>query len=135
MTDYQTYHATQVAQLIRTLEAIPDSDGRTLMDNTLIVWGGELADGWHGYEKYFMLLAGGSWAFETGRYLHHPWKSTDIELLLPFGRTTTSGTPHHHVLVSVAQAMGLALDQVGLDKIEGKNGHRVQLTGPLESIG
>jgi hypothetical protein len=134
MSDYHRFHSEQMAYLISTLENIPDGQGQSLMDNTLIVWGGEMADGWHGYEKYFMMLAGGSWAFQPGRYLHYPWGSTPIDLMLPFGSFTQSGLPHHHVLVSVAQAMGLDVNQVGLHQLESRTGARVNLQGPLEGL-
>ena len=60
MTDYLSLHAAQVARLVALLESLPDIDGRSVMDNTLIVWGSELADGWHGYRHYNPVLIGGS---------------------------------------------------------------------------
>ena len=59
MTDYLTLHAEQVARLVSTLEATPDTDGRSVMDNTLIVWGSELANGWHGYQHHCPMIIGG----------------------------------------------------------------------------
>ena len=135
MTDYLIMHAEQISRLIHLLESIPDSDGQTLMDNTMIVWGSELADGWHGYRHYCPLIIGGSWHFRTGRYLH--WShQTPAQLLVPrsieqSGYTQFSGLPHQHFLVSVAQAMGLDNNHVGIKHVQSQNGDFIDCTGAL----
>ena len=133
MTDFLTRHAEQVARLVTVLEQLPDSDGGSIMDNTLIVWGSELADGWHGYEHYCPVLIGGSWHFRTGRYLHWPHQ-TPIEVLARDGFTSVSGLPHQRMLVSVAQAMGLDMNHVGIEHVQGQTGHMVDCTGPLDGL-
>ncbi|MEO0604725.1 MAG: DUF1552 domain-containing protein, partial [Myxococcota bacterium] len=57
MSDYTAHHAAQMGRLVSTLEGIPE-DGGSLMDNTLIVWGSELGDGWHSFERYCVSLLG-----------------------------------------------------------------------------
>ena len=138
MTDYARYHARQVARLVSTLEAIPDAGGGSVMDNTLIVWGSELGDGWHGYRHYCPVLIGGSWAFSTGRYLHWP-HDTPAEMRVPSqilagGTTRVSGMPHQKLLVSVARAMGLDLDHVGLTHVRGQRGDFIDVSGPLAGL-
>ena len=138
MTDYVTLHAEQVARLIALLESTPDTDGRSLMDNTLIVWGSELANGWHGYQHYCPIIIGGEWAFNTGRYLHWPHE-TPGKLLVPAsidpsGYSATSGLPHQHLLVSVAQAMGMTDDAVGLSHLQGQEGDYIDCSGPLPNL-
>jgi hypothetical protein len=138
MTDYAAYHARQVARLISTLEAIPDSSGGSVMDNTLIVWGSELGDGWHGYSHYCPVLIGGSWAFHTGRYMYWP-HDTPAEMRVPSqvltgGTTRLSGIPHQRLLVSVARAMGLEVDRVGLEHVRGQRGDFIDVTGPLDGL-
>jgi hypothetical protein len=49
-----------------------------------------------------------------------------------FGRR--AGTPHHHLLVGIAQAMGLDVDHVGLGEIINRDGERVPLTGSLPNL-
>jgi hypothetical protein len=51
------WHAEQVAHLARALAALPDGEG-TLYDNTLIVWGNELATGPHGLIDLPVVLLG-----------------------------------------------------------------------------
>jgi len=138
MTDYVQTHAEQVARLVSTLEAIPDAGGGSVMDNTLIVWGSELGDGWHGYRNYCPVLIGGSWAFKTGRYLYWPHE-TPAEMRVPTqilasGTTQLSGIPHQQLLVSVARAMGLEVDHVGLEQVRGQRGDFINLDGPLHGL-
>ena len=138
MTDYLVMHAQQVARLVTVLESLPDVDGSSVMDNTLIVWGSELADGWHGYRHYCPIIIGGEWHFRTGRYIHWPHE-TPIQILVPAqvapsGYSNTSGKPHQHLLVSVAQAMGISTNHVGLHHLQGQTGHFVSTSGPLPDL-
>ncbi|MBT6488506.1 MAG: DUF1552 domain-containing protein, partial [Deltaproteobacteria bacterium] len=133
MTDYLRMHTEQVARLVDLLSSIPDTDGQSLMDNTLIVWGSELADGWHGYQHYCPVLIGGSWHFQTGNYHYMPHE-TPIEIRTINGMTQVSGMPHQHMLVSVAQAMGLSDDHIGIKRIQSQNGTSVDCSGPLSVL-
>jgi len=133
MTDYLAMHGQQVARLVSVLENLPDTDGNSVMDNTLIVWGSELANGWHGYQHYCPVLIGGGWHFRTGRYIHRPHE-TPVNILTPTGYSETSGTPHQQLLVSAAQAMGLDIDHVGIKHVQSQGGVRVDCTGPLPDL-
>ena len=138
MTDYVQYHASQVARLVSTLEAMPDAGDGSLMDNTLIAWGSELGDGWHGYRHYCPVLIGGAWAFKTGRYMYWPHE-TAAQMRVPSqilagGSTQLCGMPHQRVLVSVARAMGLEVDHVGLEHVRGQRGDFIDLRGPLDGL-
>jgi hypothetical protein len=133
MIDYGRHHAQQFAALLSALASTPDIDGRSLLDNTLVVWGNELGDGWHGYHRYCTLMAGGSWYFEPGRYLHWPTGGTPASMMTPEG-SADSGIPHHHLLVSVARAMGVETDAVGLTEVRTPQGERIDLTGEIPEL-
>lgn len=133
MTAYMAVHAAQIARLLDRLEAIEDPQGGSLLDHTLVAWGSEMADGWHGYERYCVVLAGGGWAWPTGRYLHFPYRTGPITVVAPDGKVR-SGVPHQHLLVSLAKAMGLDVDAVGLSSIMTRDGELVDLTGALEGL-
>ena len=138
MTDYLTMHASQVARLVSVLESLPDVDGNSVMDNTLIVWGSELADGWHGYQHYCPVIIGGSWHFNTGRYMYWP-HDVPVRMLVPAGNSDDgysqfSGKPHQQLLVSVAQAMGVDINHVGIKHVQGQTGHWVDCSGPLPDL-
>jgi hypothetical protein len=133
MADYLTMHMTQLARLVDKLSAMPDVDGKTVMDNTVIVSGSELANGWHGYQHYCPLIIGGEWHFRSGRYMHWPHE-TPSRILAPEGFTSVSGKPHQHLLVSVAQAMGLSVDHIGLERVQSQDGNKIDLSGPLPDL-
>jgi hypothetical protein len=138
MAEYVKVHAMQVGRLVEVLESLPDVDGGSIMDNTLIVWGSELADGWHGYQHYNPVLIGGAWHFNTGRYVYRP-HTTPAEMLVPAsvnpgGWSEFCGLPHQHLLVSVAQAMGLERNHVGLKYVQGQRGDWINTTGPMEGL-
>jgi hypothetical protein len=129
MADYNRHHAQQIARLVALLESIPEGDG-SLMDHTLIVWGNELADGWHGYERLPAVVIGGEWAFRTGRYLRWSYESTPVPLVAGTGTTSGAGLPHQQLLVSAARAMGLDVDHVGQASAN-HQGRDVDLSGEL----
>ena len=135
MANYLTVHGQQVARLVSVLENLPDSDGNSVMDNTLIVWGSELANGWHGYQHYCPVILGGQWHFNTGQYWYRPHE-TPIRMLVPpslspTGYAEVSGLPHQHLLTSVANAMGVEENAVGLHHVQGQNGDWIDTSGPL----
>ena len=136
MADYVAYHTAQLAYLIGVLEQIPDAAGGSLMDHTLIVFASEMGDGWHGYQNWNALTIGGDWAWQTGRYLHFPDATTSpFSLALPDGSYSSgAGLPHQHLLVSVAQAMGLADDVVGMSELTAKSGERWSLSGGVPGL-
>ena len=138
MTDYIAMHGAQVARLISLLENLTDIDGRSVMDNTLIVWGSELADGWHGYRHWCPVIIGGDWHFRTGRYVHFPHEKPVQILAHPDqasgGYTETSGLPHQRMLVSVAQAMGLDTDHIGIESCQGQTGEHIECSGAIEEL-
>ena len=88
-----TWYSKMFAGLIGRLDAIPEGDG-TMLDNTLILWGSELAD----YETHafgpsmpFVSAGGANLGVKTGRFLDYG----------DFGQS------HNRLLVSACNAMGL----------------------------
>ena len=133
MIDCDVYTAGLVAQLLDLLAATPDVDGRSLLDNTLVVWGNELGDGWHGYRRYCPVLFGGDWALKTGRYVHLAEGGTPVDMATPEGMLP-SNIPHQHLLISIARAMGADVDHVGLPALRTPAGEDIDLTGDLEIL-
>jgi hypothetical protein len=89
------WHSSLVARLFDRLALIPEGDGSAL-DNTLFLWGNEISAGTtHSHVNMPFLMAGGAWAFETGRYRHY----TD--------------TSHADLLVAVLNAMGVPDQKFG----------------------
>lgn len=100
--------AEQLAELMTTLDAIPEGEG-SVLDNTLIVWGNELGRGnTHTHTNIPFLLAGGAGgALRMGR-------------VIDFG-----GRPHGQLLVSLLHAFGVPAETFG---------HPDYASGPLSDL-
>ncbi len=73
------WHHSQVAYLLDRMKSIQEPDGGTLLDNSMIVYGGSLGDGnEHGAVHLPTLLAGrGGGTIKTGRFVEHA-EPTDL---------------------------------------------------------
>ena len=83
------WHAKQLAYLMDKLASFPEGDG-TVLDNTLILWCTDIAQGQsHARRDMPYVLAGGAGgALKMGRYLKY------------------AGDHHNNLLVSILNAMG-----------------------------
>jgi hypothetical protein len=110
LVQINTWYAQQFAYLLGKLDAIPESDGTTLLDNTLVVWVNELAKGnIHSHAPLPIVMAGScGGAIKTGRYLK-----------------VANGTPQCNLLVSIANAMGVSMSTFG---------NPAYCTGPLSVL-
>ena len=66
-----TWEVEQLGNLLRALDSVVEADGSTLLDNTLVYFSSEIADGdSHQHDDLPVLLAGGlQGAVRTGRFL------------------------------------------------------------------
>jgi hypothetical protein len=97
------YYATQVAQLCDALRAIPEADGTSAFDNTVIVWCSEMGDGNHNTQDWPFVILGGGWHFTQGYYHNDPLD----------GGFDYSRNRYGNILTAVAQSMGLAIPRFG----------------------
>jgi Protein of unknown function (DUF1552) len=113
-TDYHKYHAAQFAKLLGLLKAIPERDGGTLLDHTLVVWCGQLANGDHTL-NYIPYVLGGKMggAVTPGRYVRYPRKPQDGATPYGWNVDGTVGLPHNMLFVALAQAMGVSASTFG----------------------
>jgi hypothetical protein len=110
LTRINRWYAEQLAYLVSKLKEIPEGESGSLLDNTVVLWGNELARGnSHAQQNVPFVLAGScGGALRTGRYLKY------------------DGTvPHNNLLVSVMNAMGVP-DQTF--------GNPAYCTGPLPRL-
>ncbi len=85
-----TWFAQKFAVLLDKLAAVREGSG-TMLDNTLVVWGTEVATGAHNFDNTpFIVAGGGAKGVRVGRLIN------------------AGGAFHHRLLVSIAQYMGLA---------------------------
>lgn len=90
------FHMEQFAYLIQRMDTIKESNGTSLLDNTLFTYGSGLGDGsTHQYNDLPIIVAGsGGGKFNTGRHIHMP-----------------EGTPLANLWLTQARVMGLKLDR------------------------
>jgi len=91
----QTWHSQLLANFLTRLSQIPEGSG-TVLDNTLVLWGNEVAEGnTHAHENIPFITAGGGWHFRTGRSLQY------------------TSASHNDLLVSVLNALGVEATSFG----------------------
>jgi hypothetical protein len=130
MTRYHTYNTEVIASLALALDAVPEGGG-TMLDNTLIVTGGELGSGGHSYARLPHVLIGNAGGkFKTGRYLH-----TGQRFAVPAGGYDRAliGPPHAKLLTSIAQAFGVNTNLVGAPTAT-ILGRAIDLSGTLPGL-
>lgn len=85
------FHMEQFAYLVRKMDAIEQSDGSTLLDNTLFTYGSGLGDGsTHQYNDLPIIVAGGGRRTVSGIHINMP-----------------EGTPLANLWLTQAQMLGL----------------------------
>jgi hypothetical protein len=94
-----SFYASQVSALCDLLKTIDDGDGKTVYDNTIILWTNELGDPVNHlpYNVPFV-LAGGGGSYAKGRYLNYGSEKTN---------------PHNNLLVSVLNQFGMNVSSFG----------------------
>jgi hypothetical protein len=103
----------QFIAMLDLLRQVPESDGKTLLDHTIVLWCSQIAEHGHDVDRLPWIVAGGSAAgFKPGRLLSYP-------------RVGNKGAPHNNLFVSIAQAMGVQTNTFGNAKV---------CTGPLERL-
>lgn len=96
------WHSAQVAELCAALDDVQEADGRSLFDNTLVLYCNELSDGArHSFDDLpFVLLGGASGRLNGGRYLRFDRASNNdlfVTLFGAFGIERTSfGDPRYN---------------------------------------
>jgi hypothetical protein len=98
LVQINTWYAQQFAYLLEGLDAVAESDGTTLLDNTMVVWVNELSKGnIHSHQPLPVVIAGsGGGALRSGRLV-----------------TYSPQQPHNNLLVSLANAMGTKITTFG----------------------
>jgi hypothetical protein len=97
---FHTEYAKQFAKLLGYLAAIPESDGTTALNHTIVLWCGEIAEGNHDLHMLPWLIAGqGGGSIKTGRFLQVP--------------RSPKARGHNDLFVALANAMGSPISTFG----------------------
>ena len=110
-----TIEAQKLANLLDMLSKVPEADGKTLLDHTLVLYCGQIAYGSHDLARLPWVVIGDAGGyFKTGRYIKYAANPN-----------STRGLPHNNLYVSLANAMGIAIDSFG---------NPAACTGPLDRL-
>jgi hypothetical protein len=113
MKKYHQLHSKQFASLLGMLQGIPESDGTTLLDHTLVLWCGQLGSGSHDLSELPWILAGGGGGFvKSGRHVVYP-------------KVNDKARAHNDLFVSLANYMGIETSTFG---------NAAVCTGPLDQL-
>lgn len=90
------FHTDQLAYILQKMQSIRETDG-TLLDNTILVYGGGISDGdRHNHDDLPILVAGGKGLFRTGRHV-----------------TYQDGTPLTNLFMTAFDRIGLPTEKIG----------------------
>jgi hypothetical protein len=132
LSHIDTWYAMQYAYLLGQLKAIPEPNGTTLLDNTLLLWTSELGvGGVHSYTNVPYVVAGGSGVGLTGgRFIDFlgPAAFPPGPNQIPFG----AGPAHNKMFVSFLNKMGIAENTFGMTGAA--TGEQALFTGPLPGL-
>jgi hypothetical protein len=103
------------SELIVSLKSMPDVDGRTILDNTLIFQGTDISDGdAHYHNDMPVILAGGAGGFKMGQHLDFSTAGTVVgngsQLMAP---ANAAGHWYSELFITIAQAFGVSISTFG----------------------
>ena len=134
MRNYHRRNATYLARILDRLQGIPEEGGSAL-DNSIVLWCGELATGSHEFANWPVVIAGSAGgALRTGRYLS--WAPS---LPNPKGPDHPQGgmvgPAHNRLFVSLGRALGASdMQQFGDAEATTSSGGTLPLTGALDRL-
>lgn len=95
------------ARFVELLD-VEESNGKTFLDNSLVLWGNELGYNHYNTDVMTLMAGGAGGAIKTGQYLDYiDWNQSYANPISNWG-VLIPGVPHNRLLVSVLQAMGLS---------------------------
>lgn len=113
--DIQRAYSFAIARLLKRLDSVRDVDGSSVLDNTLVVYTGQMSDTIsHGGGRLPFVLAGGlgqkAGTFRMGRYLNY--LGTNLNDFATVSSINTA-VPHNLLLNSVLRTFGIVQDSFG----------------------
>lgn len=111
-----------LAMFLAELDSLPETDGGTMLDHTLIVVCSHLAEGSHDLTRLPWLVIGDAQgALKTGQYIRFPIRHAETNQVGQLSYPDQAGDrlywyrgrPHNDLFTTIAQAMGVAIDDFG----------------------
>ena len=115
--DIDRWHQARFARLLAKLDAYTEADGKTVLDNSVILYTNELSDGkGHSFMDLPYILAGSAGGFfKQNQY---------VQLGADNARNDDQRAPHNKLLNTLVNAMGVESDWFGA--AEGSGGETMQ---------
>lgn len=129
-------------KLVAKMDAVEESDGNTLLDNSLVYWGNELGFNHIAYSVPCLLAGSAGGAITPGRYLDYiDWEGQSY--FSQEDGNVIKGIPHNRFLVTVLQAMGLSPEDYEMDgqpgygstSVNGRDGSLWPIDYDLNQVG
>lgn len=122
--DNMKLFSKRMAFLMQTFDGVMESNGTTLLDNSVIYWGQEfgIADGWgqHSREDFPAIIAGGGGGkLAHGHYIDYRKYPNAVDLDSHNGISMLRGVPLNNLLVTLMSCMGLDYTDYELDAGKG----------------
>lgn len=137
MESYYGLHCQQFADMVAAFKSVPEGNG-TMLDNSLLLWMPELANGWHDLNRLMVVTAGGlGGSVSPGRYIKYAETGPNPDPKSGGTGGYGLGPAHNQLFVSIMQAMGVERDSVGTDAGTGAGygeGQPIEMTGPLRRL-
>lgn len=125
-----TWYAQQFAYLVGKLKGMPEANGRTVLDNMLLLWTNELGTGGvHSYTNVPYVLAGScQGAVQTGRYIDFLGPAISATpLAVAYGK----GPTHNKLFVSLMKSLDMPDNTFNFT---GLPGEEALFSGPLAGL-
>ncbi|MCA9625395.1 MAG: DUF1552 domain-containing protein [Myxococcales bacterium] len=108
--DMQRTYTAWVMNLLEGMDAIVEENGKTLLDNTLVVWASCMGDpSLHSNCDIPIVLAGGAGRIEMGRYLQYEFSQGSHNPHLD----GQGSAPHNHLLASICNVFDMGVSGYG----------------------
>jgi hypothetical protein len=122
--DIDRWHQARLARLLEHLDGVTEADGKTVLDNSVILYTNELSDGkGHSFMDLPYILAGSAGGyFKQGQY---------IKLGGDNPRSDDQRAPHNKLLNTLLNAMGVQSEWFGVP--QGQGGQSMQ-AGVYEAL-
>lgn len=116
--------------LLRKLEQVPERDGSSMLDHTVVLVCGQIGYGSHALDTLPWYVIGGQWAWSTDRYYDYDVRTggamTDLPTAIErsnrdgYNYVQPRGVAHNRLFVSLANAMGVETNTFGDPRFTGR---------------
>jgi hypothetical protein len=94
----------RMAEMMTKLDAIDDGAGKTLLDNSFVLYGNGESRGFHVFYDMPVVVGGGQGKLKMGYYIDYRPRPLKV---VNSGQNLIAGRPYNNLLVTLFRAIGL----------------------------